>query len=200
MTKDYFNEKSEIYEKEFERVDNVNNIANAILQDIAYTKNSSIVDFGSGTGLLTSQIAPYVKKITTIDISETMNKKMKDKIPQLDCEIEMLNINLSHQKINKKFDGIISSMTIHHIEDVQALFSKFYSMLNDEASIAIADLEPEDGSFHTEDTGVYHFGFEKEKFLQYAHNAGFKNLKIKTVSIAVKPYGKYPIFLLTGTK
>jgi len=200
MANDYFKEKAKIYEKEPERVDNVKNIADAILEKISFDEKSNIIDFGSGTGLLTSKIAPHVNKITTFDISSSMNEKMRSKIPQIACEIEIMDIDLSTQDIDIEFDGIISSMTIHHIEDVQKLFHKFYSILKKKAFIAIADLEKENGSFHTEDTGVYHFGFEKTDFLDYAKNAGFVDLSIQTVSIAKKPYGDYPIFLLTGTK
>jgi hypothetical protein len=67
-------------------------------------------------------------------------------------------------------------------------------------SIAIADLDEEDGSFHTEDTGVFHNGFDRNELLNFAKNAGFKNLKIQTASTVIKPTGNYPVFLLTGEK
>jgi 2-polyprenyl-3-methyl-5-hydroxy-6-metoxy-1,4-benzoquinol methylase len=200
MNNDYFKNKSKEYEKDSKRVDNVNNIADAIIEKNLFNKSSKIMDFGSGTGLLTAQIAPQVKKITTIDISASMNEKIKSKIPDLACEIEVLNLDLSTHDLENRFDGIISSMTIHHIQDVQALFHKFYKMLNKNSSIAIADLEVEDGTFHTEDTGIYHLGFEHEEFVNYAKIAGFTNVDAKRVSIAKKPYGEYPIFLLTATK
>ena len=78
--KDYFHEKSKVYETEPARVDNVTNIADAILEKLIYDKTSThLMDFGSGTGLLTAKIAPYVKKITTIDISPSMNEQLRSK-------------------------------------------------------------------------------------------------------------------------
>ena len=54
-TKDYFSEKSKVYETEPARVDNVTNIADAILNKLTYDKTTTLVmDFGSGTGLLTT--------------------------------------------------------------------------------------------------------------------------------------------------
>jgi hypothetical protein len=73
-------------------------------------------------------------------------------------------------------------------------------MLNDNGVIAISDLESEDGSFHTEDTGVHHLGFDRKTFRDKAVTAGFKNVKVITASIDEKPHGKYPVFLLTGNK
>jgi hypothetical protein len=47
---------------------------------------------------------------------------------------------------------------------------------------------------------VFHFGFEQEAFASWAKQAGFEDVKIEIVSVAKKPYGEYPIFLLTGLK
>jgi len=199
--KDYFHEKSKQYEKEAARTNNVKNIGEAILEKLTYDKTSThIMDFGSGTGLLTEQIAPYVRKMTTIDVSPSMNEQLRTKKEQLTCELNMLELDLTTTEIHESFDGIISSMTIHHVEDVQALFHKFYRLLNSGGTIALADLDKEDGTFHTEDMGVFHFGFDQEEFAACAQKAGFKDVNIEIVSVAKKPHGDYPIFLLTGRK
>lgn len=199
--KDYFAEKSKVYEQEPARVDNVTNIADAILNKLSYDKTTThLMDFGSGTGLLTTKIAPHVKKITTIDVSPSMNEQLRAKQDTLACELAMLELDLVTHEIDETFDGIISSMTIHHVEDVQALFHKFHRMLNSGGTIALADLDKEDGTFHSEDTGVFHFGFDQEEFAALAQKAGFEDVTIEIVSIAKKPYGEYPIFLLTGHK
>ena len=198
--KDHFAHKAKDYEKETRRVDNVKNIADGILKNITFTKDMNIIDFGSGTGLLTSQIAPYVAKIICVDMSKSMNEVLEGKKDEYPCELEILELDLSKDNIDRKFDSIISSMTIHHVKDVSALFEKFYTMLEEGGTIGLADLDTEDGSFHTKDTGVFHFGFDRDLFLQIASDAGFKDLKIEQVSIASKPYGDFPIFLLTGRK
>lgn len=198
--KDFFAHKAEAYDKEVARIGNVTNIANLILKEIDYSKAMHLMDFGSGTGLLLSKIAPYVGKITAIDISKSMNETLESKRNTIDCSLEIIEMDLTKEHLNQKFDGIISSMTIHHVKDTLALFKKLYEMLNSNGTIALSDLDKEDGSFHKEDTGVFHFGFDREEFLSLAERAGFKNLKIQTVGLVEKPYGKYPVFLLTGNK
>lgn len=200
MINDYFEHKADSYDKDTKRVSNVDNIANSILRSIPFNKNMHIMDFGSGTGLLLERVAPLVKKITAVDISEAMCKQLDEKRNTLDCEVEILNLDLSKTKLNIKFDIIISSMTMHHIKDTQAMFNNFYSMLNDNGVIAISDLDIEDGTFHTEDMGVFHFGFDRKEFQEKAIAAGFKNVNIISASIDEKPHGKYPVFLLTGNK
>jgi cyclopropane fatty-acyl-phospholipid synthase-like methyltransferase len=200
LGKDYFEIKAISYDSDAKRVSNVDNIANSILRTIPFNKNMHIMDFGSGTGLLLERVAPFVKKITAVDVSESMTKQLSEKIKNLNCEVEILQLDLTKTKLDMKFDGIISSLTMHHIEDTQTMFNDFYTMLNDNCIIAIADLDIENGSFHTDDTGVFHFGFDRTVFQDKAIAAGFKNVKITTASIDEKPQGKYPVFLLTGNK
>jgi len=200
MKKDYFAKKAKNYELEQRRVQNVKNIANAIKAEIELKKEMEILDFGSGTGLLLKQLAPYVAKITALDRSISMNQQLRASLDLIEAEVEILEMDIEKETPKKSFDGIISSMTIHHIQDVQALFNKFYSLLRDGGFIALADLEKEDGTFHSEDTGVKHFGFEDEEFLGFAKEAGFESLKIKRVSIIKKPHRDFGVFLLTGYK
>lgn len=200
IKKDFFAHKAQDYEKESRRVNNVRNIANGILNTFTYDKSMHIMDFGSGTGLLTEHIAPFVEKITAVDMSASMNEVLKSKIPTFPCFLEVIETDLTQTVLERSFDGIISSMTLHHIEDIEALFYKFYSMLHKNGTIALADLDKEDGSFHTENTGVHHFGFERDFIFNHAKNAGFQDINIDTVSIAQKPYGDFPIFLITARK
>ena len=200
--KDYFAHKADVYENNAKRVSNVQNIADGILKNITYSKDMHILDFGSGTGLLTQEIAPYVGNITAVDMSTAMNAVLRAKTDGFPCPLEVLELDITKEKHDHiaNLDGIISSMTIHHVKDIEDLFRKFYDMLNENGTIGLADLETEDGSFHTDDTGVHHFGFDKEWFLAVAKKVGFKELKIETISVASKPHGDFPIFLLTGRK
>ena len=198
--KDFFAGKAKEYDTGKSRTENVSNIAKLILKEINYSKDMGIIDFGSGTGLLLAKIAPFVGKITAIDISKSMIETLENKKQTIACDLEIIDLDLTKENLNLKFDGIISSMTIHHIKDTLSIFKKFYDMLQPNGSIALADLDTEDGSFHKVDTGVFHFGFDRKKFLDLAKKAGFKNLKIQTVGVAKKPYGNYPVFLLTGNK
>jgi len=149
VKKDFFAIKAKNYDSQQRRIDNVNNVANAIKKSISLQKDMHILDFGSGTGLLLERIAPYVGKITAVDKSPSMNAKLRAKMPNIECKVELLELDLTKDNINTKFDGIISSLTIHHIKDIKALFTKFYSMLKDGGFIALADLDKEDGTFES---------------------------------------------------
>jgi 2-polyprenyl-3-methyl-5-hydroxy-6-metoxy-1,4-benzoquinol methylase len=129
-----------------------------------------------------------------------MNEQLARKQATLECELEILQLDLSSEYVQTHYDGIISSMTMHHIKDVEAMFLTFYSLLKKEGFIAISDLDSEDGSFHTEDTGVYHFGFARDIFILAAKKAGFFDVNVADASTVYKAHGTYPVFLLTARK
>jgi len=109
-------------------------------------------------------------------------------------------LDLSTHSLHRTFDGIVSSMTMHHIEDVAAMFSRFNSLLEGGGFIAIADLDSEPGSFHSEDTGVFHHGFDRDTIVALARGAGFVDVEIHSASTVQKPQGNFSIFLLTARK
>ena len=199
---DHFSEKAKNWDRGNKRLQTVNAIAENILSDIHLTKEFHLLDFGSGTGLLTERLAPEVKKITCIDTSPAMNAKLLAK--ELPCSIDLQEIDVTQEDIegvfDDRFDGIVSSMTLHHIEDIQALFEKFYKLLKDDAFIALADLLSEDGKFHSDNTGVFHFGFDADEIQNIAKNTGFKDIHIKVVNSIEKPHNSYDVFLLTAKK
>ena len=198
MTHDPFAHKADSFDTNPVRVDNVASIADAIRAAIPLDPTMHLVDFGSGTGLLLERIAPYVGRITAVDVSPSMNAQLEAKFGQLACPVELHAIDLVATDLPGRYDGVISSMTMHHIADVADLFGKFRAMLKPGGFIAIADLDAEDGSFHSEDTGVFHNGFEREAIAALAAAAGFADVVVRAASVVRKPQRDYPVFLLTA--
>ena len=127
-----------------------------------------------------------------------MNRQLLAKASTIACELESLQLDLTTETLERRFAGIVSSMTMHHIADIPAMFARFRSLLLPDGFLAIADLETEDGSFHDEDTGVFHKGFDPAAFASIAEEAGFRNVACRRVGVVEKPGGQYPVFLLTA--
>lgn len=198
MSRDYFAHKAASFDQNPARVDNVAAIAEALLATIRLDRSMHLMDFGSGTGLLLERVAPHVGKITAVDVSESMNRQLAEKIPQLGCPVDIRPVDLVQEAIDGPFDGIISSMTLHHVADIGAIFRRFRALLKDGGFIALADLDAEDGSFHSEDTGVFHNGFDRAAIRRIAEEAGFGEVAVVSASVVRKPQRDYPVFLLTG--
>lgn len=198
MTRDHFAHKADTFDSNPIRVDNVASIADAIRATIPLATAMHLMDFGSGTGLLLERIAPFVGRITAVDVSPSMNAQLEAKRALLPCDLEICAIDLVTSEPPGPFDGIISSMTLHHIQDVGALLERFRSLLKPGGFIALADLDSEDGSFHSEDTGVFHNGFDRNALAAQASAAGFAAVAVCDASVVRKPQRDYPVFLLTA--
>ena len=67
---------------------------------------------------------------------------------------------------------------MHHVKDTDNMVKQFAVHLKPGAKIALADLDTEDGSFHTKGVeGVYHNGFERSVF-QATHFIFYKMSEI----------------------
>lgn len=158
-----------------------------------------ILDFGVGTGLLGFEIAKNVKQVYGVDISSKMIENLQAKnTPQINIKTYCQDI--IKEPLEKEFDGLVSSMTLHHIQDLKYFFDTIYKNIKDEGFIAIADLEPEDGTFHSDNNGVFHFGFDKKKLCQTVRESGFNEVCFKNINTINKPHKDFGIFLLTAKK
>ena len=201
--KDHFKELAADWDVNNTRLINANKISGTIRANINLSKNIDIMDFGAGTGLLSEGIAPYVGSITAVDSSHEMLNGFREK--EWPCKTECLEMDLTKEKLDKTFDGIISSMTMHHIDDVASLFGTFNNMLRNNGFIAFADLDKEDGTFHTRgNEGVYHLGFERSYIKEKLQAAGFIDIEFFTTHVIEKEVEggvkKFPIFLVIAHK
>lgn len=180
------------------------NIAHAVFQTIisriALLKGMNIMDFGAGTGLLSFKIAPMVNQVIGVDLSEKMLEQLASKnTPELN--VTPLYHDILTTPLDQQFHGIVSSMAMHHVEDTAELFRAFYDHLKRDGFIAIADLEAEDGTFHSHgNDGVHHFGFERDALRKTIEKAGFCNVRFHHAYTVEREDQNYPIFLVTASK
>jgi ubiquinone/menaquinone biosynthesis C-methylase UbiE len=182
-------------------------IAQSMIREITLTPDMDVLDFGCGTGLLTFALQPFVRSITGVDSSQGMLDVFKTKIK----EQNMNNVKSDYIDLDKgdvltgSYHLLVSSMTLHHIKNITPLLKQFYSILLPSGQLAIADLEPDDGQFHSDNEGVFHFGFNPEELRLIFMDAGFQNIQICQAAEIEKPVGDgksrlFKIFLMTACK
>ena len=175
-------------------------IGASILKHVPLDAEMEVMDFGAGTGLVCSHVAPLVRKIVAVDISKAMLDKLVSK-PEFHGKVEALCQNILDNPVDVKFDLIMSAMAIHHVEDTDKLIKRFAEHLKPGASVALADLDKAAGTFHPEDVqGVFHLGFNRDEFQALLEKHGFKNIRFITAHTVSKPEKDFPIFLVTATK
>ncbi len=188
------------------RVKLANDVADAIIKTMDLRKDMDMLDFGCGTGLVTLRLQPYVRTITGLDSSKGMLGILEGKIAQLGLEnvkTEFVDFETGGS-IKGEYDLIISSMTVHHVPDTAALFRMWYGLLKPEGKICFADLDTEDGSFHSDNTGVFHFGFNREELKNLLNEARFSEVRDTTAAKVVKESEgsrkEFSVFLIEGKR
>lgn len=159
------------------------------------------LEYGAGTGILSFLLKDRFAKITLMDNSREMIRVCAEKVEyHKSSHIVPLFHDLEHADFEGKFDVIYNQMVLHHVVEVDVLLGKFYSLLNSGGYLAIADLFPEDGSFHGPEVNV-HLGFSPENLAQTLTEIGFKSIQYQSCFDIVRDSGrKYPVFLLTAQK
>jgi len=131
---------------------------------------------GAGTGILSFLLKGRFSEITLMDNFQEMIKVCIEKTVYHETKhIIPLWFNLK-QAFEGKFDVVYNQMVLHHVIDYEAIIHTFYSLLNPEGCLAIADLYQEDGSFHGPSVKVY-LGFDTDKLKEIFMKNGFKNIE-----------------------
>jgi ubiquinone/menaquinone biosynthesis C-methylase UbiE len=178
-------------------------ISGKMIDELKPDTNSAAADIGAGTGLISLEISKLVKSVTAMDASSGMLSVLDKKISSGGIKnVKTVVFDADKDEApSGAFDLVVSSMAMHHFKDTGAFAAKVFRMLKPGGRIGIADLEKEDGSFHSANSdGVMHNGFEKNRLEGTFRNAGFKNIRFTTAYTERRGNTNFPIFLMTGEK
>jgi len=189
------------------RVKMAHDVAKAIRDAVRLTKDMDVLDFGCGTGLLTLQLHPFVRRVEGADSSQGMINVLVSKVHEQGIK----NVTAWHVDLDKggvldgQYDLVVSSMTLHHVPDIQPLINQFAAILKPSGILAIADLDCDEGKFHDSNEGIFHFGFDRCAMQKHFERAGFEHVRNRTAAIVAKPVPEggsrtFTVFLMTGRK
>lgn len=206
MNKSIFDERAAGWDTP-QRIALAEAVVASIIKHVPLSQSMAVLDFGAGTGLITLGLCGLVGEITACDTSPRMLEELRVKADSLGA-VNVLSEGREPADMiasGKRFDLITSSMTLHHVADISGLFRDFHHLLNAGGMVALADLDSEAGDFHTDNTGVEHFGFSRDWIAGQCADAGFTGAAAydactmtKTSASGVEK--RYGIFLLTGRK
>lgn len=175
-------------------------IGRTLLAHVELHAAMQVMDFGAGTGLIASQVAPHVGRITAVDVSRSMLERLLAK-QELAGKVEIRCQDIIEEPLGMQFDLIMSAMAMHHVEDTDRLLRAFAEHLKSGARLALADLDKEDGSFHPEDAqGVFHAGFDREELKEKLERSGLKDVRFVTAHTVHKEGRDYSVFLVLATR
>lgn len=158
-----------------------------------------VLDFACGTGLISINIAPYVKQIVGVDIADEMLKIFNHKIHNQGIpkeEMAAFKINIFEEEDIKKhenevpggldgFDAVVASLAYHHIDDIDLASRSLFARLRSGGWAYIVDLSKGkeliagEGGYQDKDEVVPHRGgFTTNEMKATLEQAGFKNISV----------------------
>jgi len=196
-----FDSKAATWDEDASRVALATSVADEIARHIQLSPSDDVLDFGCGTGLLSLAVRPRVGSVTGADTSAGMLQVFQQKIRAQNIgSVTPYLIDATRPLAAAgRFDLITSSMALHHVRDVPALFAEFRALLRDGGHVALADLDAEDGTFHTPDVkDVHHLGFDRASLRTLLAEAGFVDVRDTTAFTHRRHGREYPVFLISG--
>jgi len=196
-----FDSRAREWDKDKIHIDRSVAVATELEKLVPLSHSMKALEYGAGTGLLSFLLKDKLSAITLMDNSQEMINVCNEKVEFYEAaHIKPLCFDLEHNNYPEKFDIVYNQMVLHHVNDVEVILHKFYDMLNNGGYLAIADLYPEDGSFHGPDF-IVHLGFDPNTLAKYLKKIGFSNIEYKTCfEIKRKPNKNFPVFLLVAKK
>jgi ubiquinone/menaquinone biosynthesis C-methylase UbiE len=207
MEKRDFDKDAESYDLKPGRVKLAQDVAKALMREVKLNSDMDVLDFGCGTGLVTLQLQPFVKTITGADSSHGMLDVLRFRIEERklkNVKTEFIDLEKSVE-LKNKYHLVVSSMTLHHIEDIRYIIHEFYNCLLPKGYLCIADLDSDEGDFHRDKKGVAHFGFDRSEMRQLYIHGGFQDVRDVTAASVIKELSEgrsreFTVFLMIGRR
>ena len=200
-----FDIKANDWDKNSANLERARGIANQLLMTIPFRPGMKVMEFGAGTALLSFMLHDLFSSVTLVDNSGEMIRICNEKILQTKTKhIQALKLDLEQEQFEDKFDMIYTQMALHHVSDVSNMIFRFHHLLNDKGILVIADLYPEDSTFHDNGFAGYK-GFDPEWLSTLLNQAGFEKITYNECFIQKKIDSegnekKYPVFLMIANK
>ena len=201
-----FDERAKDWDSDPKKVERARVVADAIRSVIPLSKDMHALEYGCGTGLLSFALHEDLGQITLADTSQGMLDVLSEKIANSGVtSMRPVRLDLSTDPLPaEKYHITYSLLVLHHIHDAKGILKKFYDVLEPNGYLVVADLDKEDGSFHTDGTTDVHKGFGRSELQEWVEATGFGKIQISTVyeikkAVESKEKG-FPVFLMVAQK
>jgi ubiquinone/menaquinone biosynthesis C-methylase UbiE len=201
-----FDERAKEWDADPKRAERARAVADAIRKTIQLSPGMSALEYGCGTGLLSFALQPDLGCITLADTSQGMLEVLSEKIASAGVtNMRPIRLDLTRDSLPvEQYNLTYSLMTLHHIADTKTILTKFHALLESGGYLLVADLDQEDGSFHTDGSTDVHLGFDRDELQRTVEEVGFGNVTFSTAyEIRKKINGKekvFPVFLMSARK
>lgn len=176
MENNVFEEMAKRYDTE-ERMELAKVIVKEVRSELRNCKTNSLIDYGSGTGLIGLELSDLVDSILLVDSSEQMLEVAKAKIEHKEItNAKVRYSDFTQETPDLKADIVLMSLVLLHIPDTKQILKEMFNILNDSGKLIIVDFDKNDKINHPK----VHNGFSHEELKNGLAEVGFKSTEIKT--------------------
>ena len=201
-----FDERAKDWDSDPAKVERARSVAEAIRKAVPLSAKMDALEYGCGTGLLSFALQSDLGQITLADTSQGMLDVLKEKINAAGVtNMHPVRLDLSSDPLPAEhYHLTYSLMVLHHIHEAKNIIGKFHALIEPNGYLLVADLDKEDGSFHTDGTTDVHKGFDRAELQKWVEAAGFGNVVFSTAYEIKKEINSreksFSVFLMTARK
>lgn len=205
MGTEHFDEKAATWDDDPDKRNQAQEVAHAVLAAVPLAEQARVLEYGAGTALVTEELLAaggHGLEVTLADNSPGMLAVLREKTTagRFPSGTRVVSLDLETQPVPAdRFDLIVSSMVLHHVRDLPTVLAAFAELLDDGGHLCIADLDHEDGSFHTHDFDGHH-GFDRPELARALEAAQFAEVTVADCTQVTREGTTYPVFLATAVK
>jgi ArsR family transcriptional regulator len=129
---------------------------------MAWPSSFVVADLGCGTGFLSSQLAPFAKRVIAVDHSPRMLEAAQKKALPRNCEFRQGELDALPIE-DESVDAAFANLVWHHLPDLQAAAREVFRILKAGGAVVISDLLPHESEWMRDAMGDLRLGLKPEQ-------------------------------------
>lgn len=176
MDNNVFEQMAKRYDTE-ERMELAKVVVKEVRDELRNSKSKSLIDYGSGTGLVSLELSDVVDSILLVDSSEQMLEVAQAKISNRGISnAKVLYADFTQETPELKADIVLMSLVLLHIPDTKKILETLFNMLIEGGQLIIVDFDKNEHVNHPK----VHNGFVHEELKKKLADIGFQSTEMKT--------------------
>ncbi|MGP5431263.1 class I SAM-dependent methyltransferase [Enterococcus malodoratus] len=166
-----------VFEKMAERYDTAErkSLAQIITKEIEPEFHGKIMDYGSGTGLVSLPLAHRAEELILVDAAENMLAVAEHKIQQQRLtNAHVLHADFTDGAPRISVDTIMMSLVLLHIPDTKKILTELFELLPNGGKLLIVDFMKNSSVSHPK----VHSGFDPAELTSLLKTIGFSKVNI----------------------
>jgi ArsR family transcriptional regulator len=141
----------------------------------------TVGDLGCGTGQLTETVAPYVKRVISVDGSADMLEAARQRVGAA-RNVELRRGDLESLPIdNGELDAAMLSLVLHYSPAPARALGEVNRVLKPRGRVLVVDMLPHDRQEYQQQMGHVWLGFSEKQVTRFLSGAGFSDVRVRAL-------------------